>query len=126
MRAPRVKNIYDLTIEKMYMLKVKNRALVKEPLFWRNSAISAWCISAIAGDSEFGDENAYWIGIFDDNASEDAGKFVFRLSTYGGMCGYQFNEFFREEDIENDWDLEIQEKFLNKVNQLIYMGILGF
>ena len=42
-----------------------------------------------------------------------------------GMCGYKFNQFFREKDIENDNDLLIQEKFLSKINELIDLGILS-
>lgn len=41
------------------------------------------------------------------------------------MCGYEFNQFFREKDIKDDNDLLIQEKFLSKINELIDLGILS-
>ena len=38
------------------------------------------------------------------------------------MCGYEFNKFFDVKDIDNEQDLEIQEKFLAKINELIDCG----
>ena len=54
-----------------------------------------------------------------------AGKFRVHLTSYGGMCSYKFNQFFREKDIQCDNDLRIQEKFLGKINELIDLGILS-
>ena len=42
------------------------------------------------------------------------------------MCGYEFNKFFDVKDIDNEQDLEIQEKFLAKINELIDCGVLVF
>lgn len=127
-RYPKVKNKYDLTISKVKKLKVLDRSKIKEPLFWRNEVINAWCISENAGTEEdvaYGTDNEYWIGIYDLNAKNYGGKFRFTFSSYGGMCGYNFKRFFDPSEIENDVDLEIQEKFLRKINKLIDMGILG-
>lgn len=41
-----------------------------------------------------------------------------------GMCGYEYTEFFNPKGIENVTDLEIQEKLLETVNNLIGKGIL--
>lgn len=126
-RFPKVENKYNLTISKIKKLKVGDRNKICEPLFWRNNVINAWCISGSAGsakDREFATDNEFWIGIYDIDAKSYAGKFRFTFSTYGGMCGYNFNKFFEPSDIENDLDLEIQEKFLNTINNLIDKGIL--
>ena len=41
-----------------------------------------------------------------------------------GMCSYKFERFFDESEIENNYDWQIQEKFLDKINELIDLGIL--
>ena len=41
------------------------------------------------------------------------------------MCGYNFTRFFDPRDIENEHDLEVQERLLAKINELIDNGILG-
>lgn len=129
MRTPTVNNKYNLTMAKIRRLKVVDRSKVCKPLFWRNDVIGAWCIVGSAGsdmDIRFGTDNEFWIGIYDDNAKTYAGKFRVHLTSYGGMCDYKFNQFFREKDIENDNDLLIQEKFLSKINELIDCGVLAF
>ena len=104
---------------KIKKLKIADRGQVHAPLFWRNEVIHAWCVTETAGD-----ENSYWIGIYDEDAPAYAGKFRAYFSTYGGMCEYIFNIFFNKDDIECEEDLLIQEMFLNKINQLIDLGIL--
>ena len=118
------KNKYDLTISKIKDLKVGNREKVKEPLFWRNNGIEAWCIYYAIGPEMCNE--SFWIGIYDETAKKKACLFEFMFTTYGGMCGYVFDEFYREEDIENDMDLQIQSKFLEKINDLIDNGVLVF
>lgn len=126
MRKPKVRNKFKLTIEKIKKLKITDRSQVHDPLFWRNDVIHAWCISESVGNEAMCDENEYWIGIYDENAPAYAGRFRISFSTYGGMCGYKFNEFFDEKDIDNEKDLLIQEKFLAQINKLIDLGILSF
>lgn len=127
MRKPRVKNKYNLTIPQIKKLVIKDRSQVCAPLFWRNNVISAWCISGHAGakaDERFSTDNEYWLGIYDEDAKAYKGKFRFEFSTYGGMCGYRFNKFFQPADIECENDLLIQERFLEKINELLDKGIL--
>ncbi len=124
MRRPTVKNKYKLTMAKIKKLKIADRGQVHAPLFWRNEAINAWCITETTKNISMGDENSYWIGIYDEDAPAYAGKFRANFSTYGGMCEYKFNIFFSKDDIECEEDLLIQEMFLNKINQLIDLGIL--
>jgi hypothetical protein len=128
MRKPTVENKYNLTPAKIRKLRIADRSLIHEPLFWRNSGIQAWCICESAGtaaDEQFGTNTSYWIGIYDENAKAYAGKFRFYFTSYGGMCGYSFKQFFQEKDIECENDLLIQERFLQKINQLIDLGILS-
>ena len=105
-------------------LHIGKRELVTSPLFWRNDVIKAWCISDSVGKSQFCAESEYWIGVYDLDAPAYAGKVRFDLSCYGGMCSYTFNKFFDKNDIDCEYDLLIQEKFLEKINQLIDLGIL--
>ena len=128
MRKPKVDNKYNLTMTKIRKLKIADRGQIGKPLFWRNDVIGAWCIVGAAGsdmDVRFGTDNEFWIGIYDDNAKAYAGKLLVNLTYYLGICGYEFNQFFREKDIKDDNDLLIQEKFLSKINELIDLGILS-
>lgn len=128
MRNPKVDNKYNLTMSKIRKLKITDTSQIGKPLFWRNDFIGAWCIVGSAGsdmDVRFGTDNEFWIGIYDDNAKAYAGKLRVHLTSYGGMCEYKFNQFFREKDIKDDNDLLIQEKFLSKINELIDLGILS-
>lgn len=40
------------------------------------------------------------------------------------MCGYNFKKFYDEKEIENEIDLQTQEKLLDTINHLIDEGIL--
>lgn len=127
MREAKAQNKYNLTISKIKNLKVGDRNKICRPLFWRNEVIKAWCLSEEVGselDIKFAANNEYWIGIYDEDAKSYAGKFRFSLSSYGGMCGYNFEKFFQPEDIDGELDLQVQERFLNKINMLIDEGIL--
>lgn len=121
MRETTVKNKYNLTIADIKKLQIGDKTKIKEPLFWRNNVVSAWCIVETVGRFE---DAEYWIGVYDDDAHAYKGKFKFNFSTYNGMCGYEFKKFFNPAEIENKYDLEIQEKFLAKINYLIDEGIL--
>lgn len=122
MREPKVINKYNLKpadIEKAIILKPER---LKEAPFWRNNIVNAWCLSdntaKTSADLNFGTYNEYWIGFFDD------GKIKLSRSSFGGMCTYNFDEFFNAEDIENEIDLEIQEKLLFIVNWLLDENII--
>lgn len=121
MRKPTVENKYNLTIADVKELKVGDRSQIKKPLFWRNNAINAWCITESVGKFQ---DDSYWIGIYDEDAPTHSGKFRFYFTAYSDMCSYNFTEFFNIEEIENEFDLKIQELFLDKINYLIDLGIL--
>lgn len=119
---PTVKNRYKLKISDIKNLKIKDRSKICEPLFWRNEVIKAWCICGAVGKFE---DAEYWIGIYDEDAPSYAGKFRFNFTTYMGMCSYTFEKFYDKAEIENNYDWQIQEKFLAKINELLDLGILS-
>jgi hypothetical protein len=127
MRKPKVENIYNLTIEKIKKLKY-NRDKVNESGFYRNNAVDAWCISKTTakndGEYECCAYNSFWLAIYDDDAEMYAGELILDVSSHGGMCNYNFNEFYRTEDIECEIDLEIQELILESINKLIKEDVL--
>ncbi|HHU55930.1 MAG TPA: hypothetical protein GXZ48_04490 [Acholeplasmataceae bacterium] len=118
MRKPTVQNKYNLTVADIRKLKVRDRSKIKEPLFWRNNVISAWCILKKYIDNEF------WLRIYDEDAKAYGGKIRVSFDVLDGMYTYRFNQFFKEKDIENEMDLKIQELALETINQLIDEGIL--
>ena len=126
MRKPNIENKYDLTPAMIPKLSV-DREKVKEPVFWRNNVIDAWCISLNTAknsrDLEFGTYDEFWIGVYDEDAKEYAGKIRCCFSSYGGMCHYNISSFFDPNEIENEMDLQIQEKAVALLNQLIDEGV---
>lgn len=128
MRKPSVENKYNLTMKDVRQLTVADRSQVKEPLFWRNNVVEAWCLSGTTlqskADSRFGSYNEFWIGIYDEDAKAYKGKFRVTCSAYGGMANYAFKKFFDPKEIDNEQDLLLQEKLLENVNLLIDKGIL--
>ena len=128
MRKPTVENKYNLTMKDVKQLQIADRSKVKEPLFWRNTAIDAWCLSGATiqskADSRFGTYNEFWISIYDEDARAFKGKLKVTCSAYGGMATYLFKKFFDQSEIENEHDLLVQEKLLEAVNLLIDQGVL--
>lgn len=121
-KNPRVPNKYELTIEKIKSLKVGDITKFKEPTFWRNNIVNAWCIS-YGTEKDSGNmlsPDSFWIGFYDN------GDFKFYFTSYGDMCGYDFEEFYNPNEIEIIDDFLVQEKFLEKINLLIDEGILIF
>lgn len=126
MRQPKVENKYNLKPRDIPNLVILDRSKIKSPLFWRNNVINAWCISGSVGSSSdwrFSNENEYWIGIYDKPYRK---KLIhFHCNCWGGMGRYTFKEFFNMKEIENERDLETQEKLLEIINKLIDEKILG-
>lgn len=128
MRQPNVPNKYNLTPSSISQLKV-NREKVNEPLFWRNNVVHAWCLSGTTAknikDHEFGTYNSFWLGVYDEELQEHASPIELKFTAYGGMCGYVFDTFYDFSTLKCEIDLEIQEKFLAKINELIDKGIFS-
>ena len=127
MREPKVENKYNLTVSQIKNLCIADHHKIKEKPFWRNEQICAWCLYGHAGtrvDEEFGTDDEYWMGFYDEETPEYAGEFRFNVFAYGGMCNYNFDEFFVPETVECENDLKIQELFLKRINWLLDEGIL--
>lgn len=128
MRKPTVPNKYNLTPISITQLKV-NREKVNELFFWRNNVVHAWCISDTtaksSNDHEFGTYNSFWLGIYDQDIPGLSTPIRLWFTAYGGMCTYVFDTFYDSSTIENEIDLEIQEKFLAKINELIDRGVFS-
>lgn len=124
-RNPRVVNKYNLKPKDIETAIVLDYDKLHKPPFWRNDVIQAWCLSDGAGRGLYGGwVNAYWIGIFDKNAKSHAGEVHLSCTSYEGMCGYDFENFFDYDEIDNEIDLEMQEKLLERINWLINEGII--
>lgn len=116
-------NKYELTPKTIKNL-ISNKDKIQEKPFWHNNAISAWCLSDNtihhSVDILYGTYDEYWLGVYDEN-----GKVEFHLYSYGGWCNYHPSNFLKSDEIENKDDLEIQVKFLKRINQLIDNGVFS-
>ncbi len=112
--CPRVENKYNLDFKKLKNLKLKDRTLVSEPLFWRNENNKLWCYSKkIAnGEAEF------WIRI------KDSGKIVIHCVFYDNLYEYKFSNFFCLSEIDSVYELMLQEELLATINAFIDEGML--
>jgi len=127
LREPNVENKYNLKPSDIKNLVILDREQIKEPLFWRNNVVNAWCISKEFGsknDFRYGTENSVWIGIYDEDAKSYKNQIRFSCTCYGGMCSYNFNTFFSK-NVKNEYDLQSQEFLLSTINELLDLGILG-
>lgn len=128
MRKPKVENKYNLKPKDIQKAIILDYDRLKQPPFWRNNVVQAWCLSGCVIPNQkdpYGTYDLeYWIGFYDKNAKSYAGKIKLSCSSYGGMCGYNFRNFFNEKEIENEYDLQLQEKLLSRINWLIDEGII--
>ena len=128
MRNPKVENKYNLKPKDIQKAVILDYDRLHKPPFWRNNVIQAWCLSdGIKPNPKdpYGTYDLdYWIGFYDKDAKSYAGKIRLNRSSYGGMCHYNFKTFYNPKEIENKWDLELQEKLLERINWLIDEGIV--
>lgn len=111
---PRVQNLYNLNFERLKHLVLKDRTLIKEPIFWRNENNKLWCYSKpIAnGEAEF------WIRIKDDDT------IVIHCSTENLLKEYCFEDFFDLKHINNVYEFMLQEELLATLNTFIESNII--
>ena len=125
LRQPKVENKYNLKPKDIQKAVILDYERLKKPPFWRNNVVKAWCLSDGTGKGFYGDWiDSYWIGFYDKNAKSHAGKIRLSCSSYEDMCSYDFKKFYDPEEIENEVDLELQEKLLERLNWLIDEGIV--
>lgn len=114
-----MKNKYGITVADIKKCKFDKQKLeLNKSKLWRNDVVNAWCQSGETGGGFYSGEDSYWLGLYDN------GKVDIHFSSYEGMCGYVFNEFGRAEDIDNKYDLQIQEMALKNITELIDLGVL--
>lgn len=120
MRKPRVENKYNLKPKDIQKATIIDYDKLTQKPFWRNNVINAWCLSGGSGKGFYGGYiDSYWIGFYDNDAKSYAGKIKLKCCATEEMCSYNFKSFFNEKEIENKWDLELQEKLLEVINWLI-------
>ena len=125
MRKPKILNKYNLKPKDIQKATILNYDRLHEHPFWRNDVVQAWCLSDGSGRGLYGDWiDSYWIGFYDENAKSHAGEIILQCSSYEDMCNYNFDTFFDYNDIDNEFDLELQEKLLDRINWLINKGII--
>lgn len=103
-------NKYNLVPDDINNLKVLDWDRLKE--YTRNNKAinpSCWCHT----EASEGEIDEFWIGFYSPS------KIEYYFSSCEGMCGYEFDEFYSNESIENKYDLEIQSKCLQYLNTLL-------
>ena len=120
MRKPKVENKYNLKPKDIQKAIIIDYERLKQHPFWRNDVVQAWCLSDGSGRGCYGGHmDSYWIGFYDKDAKAYASKIRLSCSSYEDMCNYNFKKFFDYSEIENEVDLELQEKLLSRINWLI-------
>lgn len=126
MRKPRVENKYNLKPKDIQKAVILDYDRLHKPPFWRNNVVQAWCLSGGSGKGFYEDWiNSYWIGFYDKEAKAYAGKIKLSCSAMEDMCNYNFKKFFDYSEIDNETDLELQEKLLERINWMIDEGIIA-
>ena len=115
-------NKYNLTPKNIKTLKILDWERLKNHT-WRNKAMDGtgrwWChLEGCQLSGKYNDFDEFWIGFNEAN-----NKIDFHFTCYEGMCGYEFDEFYKE--IENKYDLQVQVNAIKYLNMLIDEGILG-
>ena len=115
-------NKYNLTPKSIKKLKILDWGRLKEKT-WHNNALSGnwWChLEGSNSDCSYDDDDEFWIGFNEDN-----NKIDYSFSSYGGMCHYNFKNFYDSKDIENKYDMQMQVNTIRWLNMMIDEGILG-
>jgi len=116
-------NKYGFTPKNINTVKVLDWNWIKEH-FGQNFAMdkdgNCWdrIIDTKAGAAVC-DEDEFYIGFWENGRVES------RFYSHGGMCGYEFEEFYKADDIENEIDMEIQAKVIELLNGLVDKGIIS-
>lgn len=115
-------NKYNLTPKDIKKLKILDWDRLKKHT-WYNTAMKKtgdwWChLEGCQLIGSYNDEDEFWIGFNEKN-----NKIDFHFTCYEGMCGYKFDEFYKE--TENKYDLHVQVNAIKYLNMLIDEGILG-
>lgn len=125
-RKPRIENKYNLKPKDIENAVILDYDRLHQSPFWRNDVVKAWCLTGGSGKGFYeGWMDSYWIGFYDKDAKEHAGEIRFYCTTYEEMCSYNFERFYDYAEIENEVDLELQEKLLERISWLIDEKIIA-
>ena len=124
-RTTKVENKYNLKPKDIQKAIVLNKEALHDKPFWRNNVVKAWCLSGGSGEGFYGGyDYEYWIGFYDDDAPAYKGKIKLQCSSSEGMCTYTFKKFFDLDEIENKYELQLQQELLRVINWLIDSKII--
>lgn len=65
-------------------------------------------------------DDEFYLGFWENGEVES------HFYSYGGMCGYEFSEFYKISDIENKYDMDIQIMAIRLLNELVDEGIISY
>lgn len=124
MRKPTVENKYHLSPNNIPNLQIADWDRLKE-VTWHNVAMrdrGTWYCHLEGCNKEgqhYDDFDEFWIGF-----REEDDTIEFSFSANDGMCNYNIINFYDEKEIENEYDLRVQENAIKWLNTLIDEGIL--
>ena len=116
-------NKYNIKPEDIKKLKVLDWDKLKKKT-WYNEAMNKrgewYCHLEGSNDGGcYDDEDEFWIGFNKKNGEVD-----YHFYAGEGMCGYTFDEFYKSNEIENKWDMNVQVNAMRYLNMLLDEGIV--
>lgn len=118
-------NKYNLTPENIKDITVSDWDKLKS-VTWHNETLTdgTWYCKLIGcqypDSKKFNDEDEAFIGF-----NGDDGSVRFDCTSYGGMCGYDFDAFYDPNEMENEFDLNLHINIVNWLTDLIDGGVLS-
>jgi hypothetical protein len=115
-------NKYNLTPKNIKKLKIADWDRLKKETWHNNAMLTGnwWChLEGCSLTNYYDDESEFWIGFNEDNNKVDCS-----FTAYGGMCSYDFDQFYNASDIENNFDMNVQVNAIRWLNRMIDEGIL--
>ena len=117
-------NKYNLKVKDIPKLKILDWGRLKKKTWFNKAMLSGtwWCHmeGCNTEDQPYDDEDEFWIGFNEDN-----NKIDYSFRSYGGMCKYEFSEFYKSKDIANKFDMMVQVNTMRWLNKMIDEEILG-
>ena len=116
-------NKYNLTPKSIKKLKILDWEQLKKETWYNKAMLSGswWChIEGSSNNKNYEFEDEFWIGFNEKNNKIDC-----KFSSYGGMCNYNFDQFYNLSDIEDCYDMNVQVNAIKWLNRMIDENILG-
>lgn len=116
-------NKYHLTRDMLKQIKVLEPSKITEPLFRFNSVIDKWMITKNTAKNAL-DWSCLTYDEFMIMVDPLTWTAYVEFHAWGGMASYNFQDFFNPDEIEFQIDLEIQEQFIETINDLLDCKII--